>query len=208
MCECPCVQPCCQDVVLPLVGNKAPQFKLKAYHNNKFVDVSLDDYKGKWVVIVSYPRDFTFVCPTELLQFSDMNDEFAKKNCVVLGASVDSEFCHMNWCQQPRNQGGLGHDFKLPLLADVAHNFGRAYRCLDPANGLLLRQLVIIDDEGIIRHETTNDLDVGRNARETLRLLGAFQHSKKYGVVCPASFEEGSDAIDPSKAQEYFSKHG
>ncbi|KAL0206566.1 hypothetical protein P9112_001873 [Eukaryota sp. TZLM1-RC] len=208
-CQCCCeapVQAVCNSAVVPLVGNKAPDFKLQAYHQHNFKEISLADFKGKWVIIVAYPLDFTFVCPTELLAYNDMLAEFEKNNCAVLGISTDSHFCHMNWCMQPRSQGGLGEDFKLPMLADVNHDWGRKYRCLVPNEGVLLRTLVMIDDEGIVRHETTNDLSVGRSPNESLRLLKAFQHSKKHGTVCPANFDEGAPDIDPSKPQEYFSK--
>ncbi|KAL0251985.1 hypothetical protein GEMRC1_001197 [Eukaryota sp. GEM-RC1] len=204
-----CKVPCefvSSTAVRPLVGSKAPEFKLQAYHEHNFKEISLEQLQGKWVVILSYPLDFTFVCPTELHAYNDLLAEFEKLNCAVLGISTDSQFSHMNWCMQPRNQGGLGEDFKLPLLADTNHDYGRKYRCLIPEDGVHLRTLIMIDDEGIIRHETTNDLSVGRSPKETLRLLKAFQHAKKHGTVCPANFEEGASDIDPSKPGEYFSK--
>ena len=193
---------------MPIVTQQAPQFTADAVVSGDFKTISLADYKGKWVYLFFYPLDFTFVCPTEIIAFSEANEKFAKANTQVLGCSIDSKFVHLRWVQTPRNDGGLG-GINFPLIADVNKEIARAYDVLLDA-GVALRGSFIIDPKGVIRQATVNDLPVGRNVDEALRLVQAFQYTDKHGEVCPADWTQGSDTIkpDPKASKEYFSKHG
>jgi len=188
-----------------LVGNKAPFFKAQAVVGSEFKEISLDTYKGKWKVLYFYPLDFTFVCPTEITAFSDSYAKFQELNCEVIGCSIDSQFSHLAWTKQPRNQGGLG-EIKHALLADVTKTIGRDYGVLMEDAGITLRGLFIIDDKDVVQHATINNLGVGRNVEETLRLVEAFQYTAKHGEVCPAGWTKGKATMkpDPKGSQDYF----
>merc|ERR1711976_730924 len=160
-----------------------------------FKEIQLSDYKDKYVVLFFYPLDFTFVCPTEILSFSEAKEEFDKKNTVLLGCSVDSKFTHMRWCKTPKNQGGIG-EIQFPLISDLTKNISRSYNCLieeGPDAGVALRATFIIDKNGILRQMSYNDLPVGRSVDEVLRLLSAFQYSDEFGEVCPAKWKKKGD---------------
>ena len=191
------------------IGQPAPEFSATALVNGQFKTVSSKDFKGKYVVLFFYPLDFTFVCPTEIIAFSERSDEFRKINCEVVAASTDSEFSHFAWTMQPRNQGGLG-DMKIPILADTTHKISRDYGVLKEDQGIAFRGLFIIDAKGILRQITINDLPVGRDVDETLRLVQAFQYTDKHGEVCPAGWKPGKDTIKPGvkESKEFFSKTG
>ena len=160
----------------------APKFTGTAVVKGEFKQISLDDYKGKYVVLFFYPLDFTFVCPTEIIAFNDRAAEFSALNCEVIACSTDSHFSHLAWCQKSRKEGGLG-DMQIPLLADKSMTISRAYGVLKEDEGLTFRGLFIIDPEGKLRQITVNDLPVGRDVDETLRLLQAFQFTDKHGEV-------------------------
>ncbi|XP_046583294.1 peroxiredoxin-2-like isoform X1 [Haliotis rubra] len=185
----------------------APEFNAKAVVNGDFKDVKLSDYRGKYVVLFFYPLDFTFVCPTEIIAFSDRSEEFRNINCEVLGCSTDSVYSHLAWINTPRKQGGLGN-MKIPLLADKTMEISLKYGCLKEDEGVAFRGLFIIDDKGNLRQMTINDLPVGRSVDETLRLVQAFQFTDKHGEVCPAGWKPGADTMkpDPKGSQNYFSK--
>jgi len=187
------------------VQKPAPNFEAQAVVDGEFKNVKLSDYKGKYLVFFFYPLDFTFVCPTEIIAFSDRADEFKAMGCEVLACSVDSHFSHLAWTETPRNKGGLG-TMKIPILSDLTKQVSRDYGVLLEDAGISLRGLFIIDDKGILRQITVNDLPVGRSVDETLRLVQAFQFTDKHGEVCPAGWTPGADTIKPSDAQEYFSK--
>ncbi|KAF5894825.1 peroxiredoxin-1-like, partial [Clarias magur] len=189
------------------IGHPAPQFKVTAVVDGQFKDVQLSDYRGKYVVLFFYPLDFTFVCPTEIIAFSDRAEEFRKIGCELLAASTDSHFSHLAWINTPRKQGGLG-SMNIPLLADLNHSMCRDYGVLKDDEGIAFRGLFVIDDKGILRQITINDLPVGRSVDETLRLVQAFQFTDKHGEVCPAGWKPGSDTIVPDveKSKEFFSK--
>lgn len=191
-----------------LVGKPAPDFKGDALVNGEFKQVSLADYKGKWLALYFYPLDFTFVCPTEITAFSDAASKFKELNCEIVGCSVDSKFSHLAWSKQSRNEGGLG-DIAYPLLADLNKTVARDYEVLVEDAGVALRGLFIIDDKGVVQHSTINNLSVGRNVDEVLRLVEAFQYTAKHGEVCPAGWTKGSDSMkpDPTGSQEWFKKH-
>ncbi|HVC08350.1 MAG TPA: peroxiredoxin [Elusimicrobiota bacterium] len=188
-----------------LVQKSAPDFKAMAVSGKLFKEIKLSDYTGKWLVLFFYPLDFTFVCPTEIVAFSDRVEDFHKQNCEILGASVDSQFTHLAWINTPRKEGGLG-DIKYPLMADITKKIAQDYGVLN-AGGVALRGLFIINPKGTVVYNVVHDLAVGRNVDETLRVLKAFQQVEKTGEVCPANWTEGKKTMkaDPVKSREYFS---
>lgn len=188
-----------------LVTQEAPQFKAQAVMpEGKFEEISLSDYKGKYVLLFFYPLDFTFVCPTEIIAFSDRTDEFAALDVQILGVSVDSHFSHFAWRNLSRDQGGIG-EVKYPLVADLNKQIARDYDVLLD-DGVALRGLFLIDKEGIVRHEVVNDLPLGRSVDEALRMVQALRYFEKHGEVCPANWQEGSRTIKPTVAEskEFF----
>ncbi len=188
------------------VGQAAPDFTATAVVDQEFKTIKLSDYRGKYVVLFFYPLDFTFVCPTEIIAFSDRYEEFKAINTEVLGASVDSEFSHLAWVQTDRKSGGLG-DLVYPLVADIKKEISSAYNVLDPDAGIALRGLFIIDKDGVIQHSTVNNLSFGRSVDETLRTLQAIQHVQSHpDEVCPAGWKPGDATMnpDPVKSKEYF----
>lgn len=189
------------------VQKPAPAFKAQAVVDGQFKEVSLDDYKGKYVVLYFYPLDFTFVCPTEIIAFSDRIGEFTELGTAVLGVSTDSHFSHLAWINMPRKQGGLG-GLSYPLVSDFAKTISRDYGVLIEEAGIALRGLFLIDPEGVVRQMTINDLPVGRSVDETLRLIKAFQFVEKHGEVCPANWKPESPTIkpNPTGSLEYFDK--
>ncbi|XP_069001298.1 thioredoxin-dependent peroxide reductase, mitochondrial [Embiotoca jacksoni] len=189
------------------VTQPAPAFKGTAVHNGEFKEMNLADFKGKYLVLFFYPLDFTFVCPTEIISFSDKASEFHDVNCEVVGVSVDSHFTHLAWTNTPRKTGGLGQ-IHIPLLSDLTKQISRDYGVLLEAPGIALRGLFIIDPNGVVRHMSVNDLPVGRCVQETLRLVKAFQFVETHGEVCPASWTPKSPTIKPTPAgsKEYFEK--
>ena len=195
----------------PVIGKPAPHFETDAFYNSDFVRVSLDQYKGKYVVLFFWPLDFTFVCPTEIIAFGEKSKEFEANGAVLLGCSVDSKFTHMKWNLMPRKQGGLGN-IDLIMLSDINKKISSAYRCLiedGPDAGVALRATFIIGKDGVLRHMSYNDLPVGRNVEETLRLLQAFQYSDEHGEVCPATWKKKGDKTmkpnhDDELTKNYF----
>jgi alkyl hydroperoxide reductase subunit AhpC len=187
-----------------LVQKDAPDFKAEALAGKVFKEIQLADYKGKWVALFFYPLDFTFVCPTEIVAFSDHYDDFKKLNCEILGCSVDSKFSHLAWTQTPRKEGGLG-EIKYPLLADITKSIARSYGVL-VNEAVALRGLFLINPKGKVAYSVVHDLAVGRSVDETLRVLKAFQQVEKTGEVCPANWTEGKKTMkaDPVKSKEYF----
>lgn len=178
-----------------LVGKQAPEFTAPAVMaDGSIEDFSLSDYKGKYVVLFFYPLDFTFVCPTELIAFSRRIEEFEKRGVQVVGCSIDSQFTHLAWRNTPVDNGGIG-PVRYPLVADVKHEICRAYDVeLDPA-GVALRGSFLIDKEGGVRHQVVNDLPLGRNIDEMLRMVDAVQFHEQYGEVCPAGWNQGDKGM-------------
>ncbi|XP_013398625.1 peroxiredoxin-2 isoform X1 [Lingula anatina] len=189
------------------IGKPAPNFSGTAVIDGDFKTVKLDDYRGKYLVFFFYPLDFTFVCPTEIIAFSDRSEEFRSIGCEVVACSTDSHFSHLAWVNTPRKKGGLGQ-MKIPLLADKTMEIAKAYGVLKEEDGVTFRGLFIIDGQGILRQVTVNDLPVGRSVDETLRLVQAFQFTDKHGEVCPAGWRPGADTMkpDPKGSQTYFEK--
>lgn len=154
----------------------APYFSGTAVVKSEFVDLKLTDFAGKYLILLFYPLDFTFVCPTEIIAFSDRMSEFHDLNTEIVGISTDSQFTHLAWTQLPRKKGGLG-SVNIPLLSDLTHQISKDYGVYLEHLGHSLRGLFIIDGKGIVRQITMNDLPVGRSVDETLRLLQAFQYA-------------------------------
>lgn len=184
----------------------APNFEGTAVVDGSFKEISLADYKGKYLVLFFYPLDFTFVCPTEITSFSDNLEEFDKINAAVVACSTDSEYTHYAWTKTPRNKGGLA-DIRIPILSDKSLKIAKAYGVLDEETGIPFRGVFIVDGGGILRHVSLNDFPVGRSVLEILRLVKAFQYTDEYGEVCPANWSPGKLTMkpDPVGSQEYFS---
>jgi peroxiredoxin (alkyl hydroperoxide reductase subunit C) len=191
-----------------IVTKEAPDFTAKAVMpDNSFAEMTLSSYRGKYVVLFFYPLDFTFVCPSEIIAFNKKLDEFKSRNCEVIGVSVDSEFSHFAWKNTPVDGGGIG-DVQYPLVADLSKSISRNYGVL--FNGAVaLRGLFLIDKEGIIRHAVINDLGLGRNIDEVIRMLDALQFTEEHGEVCPANWKKGDEAMKPTSegVAEYLAKH-
>jgi len=188
-----------------LVQKPAPEFKAGAVMaDGSFKDISLADYRGKYVLLFFYPLDFTFVCPTEIIAFSDAAKSFEDLGVQLLGVSVDSQFSHLAWRNLPRTQGGLGQ-IDYPLIADLNKSIARSYDVL-VNEAIALRGLFLIDKAGIVRHQVVNDLPLGRSVEEALRMVKALQFFEANGEVCPANWKEGSRTIKPTvdKSKEFF----
>lgn len=195
-----------------LPRQKAPFWSAMAVQNEKFVKLSSEEYKGKYVVLLFYPFDFTYVCPTEIIAFSNAASKFKELNTEVIGISTDSHFTHLAWIKTPKSAGGVGK-LNIPLVADISKKISKAFGVLvedetDELFGAALRGLFIIDNRGILRSYTINDAPVGRSVDETLRLISAFQYADQHGEVCPANWKPGSNTIKPDqeKKNEYFNK--
>ena len=175
----------------------APDFKATALVNGQFVnDFSLSQFEGKKVVLFFYPLDFTFVCPTEILAFSDAIAEFQARNTAVIGISVDSHFSHAAWANTDRKEGGI-KGVTFPLVSDLNKTIAADYGVLLGA-GIALRGLFIVNEKGILKHITVNDNSLGRNVEEVLRVLDAVDFSEKHGEVCPANWKKGEKAMKPT----------
>jgi peroxiredoxin 2/4 len=209
---------------MSLVGKKAPVFSTSAIVNGYENEdaFSLEQYIGKQeVIFFFYPKDFTYVCPTEILAFQEKLAEFEKRGVAVVGASTDTAEVHLAWLTTPKNKGGI-EGVKYPLVADVtktiAYNYGVLWgdweynennELIYEGEGVAFRGTFFIDKEGIVRHENINDLPLGRNIDESLRVIDAWHHHLEYGEVCPANWQEGKDAMKESKegVVEYLSNH-
>ena len=182
-----------------LVGKKAPQFVADAVVNGQIVEgFNSEDYAGKYQVIFFYPLDFTFVCPTELHAFQEKLAEFEKRGVQVMGISVDSAFSHLAWVNTPKVQGGI-EGVKYPLIADLNKTISADYDVLVEGAGIAYRGLFLVDKEGIVRHQVINDLPLGRNIDEALRMVDALQFVEEHGEVCPANWHEGEKTMKPTQ---------
>lgn len=204
-----------------LVGKKAPSFRAKAVQRETIIeDFSLDQYLGKkYVVFFFYPKDFTFVCPTELHRFQEELAEFEKRGVAVVGCSTDSEFSHYAWLNTPRNKGGI-EGVSYPLVADINKTISEDYdvlagrQVLDDEGNLAVegelvayRGLFLIDKQGTVRHQVVNDMPLGRSIKECLRVIDALQHFEQHGEVCPMDWQKGDKAMtaDPQGVSDYLS---
>lgn len=197
------------DMMLPLVGREGPDFEAIAVVDQDFQSLRLADYRGRYVILFFYPLDFTFVCPTEVVAFSDRYDEFQALDADLLGISVDSQYAHLAWIQTERKLGGVG-DIRYPLVSDLTKAISAAYGVLDVEKGMALRGLFILDPGGVVQHATVNNLAFGRSVDDTLRSLKAIQHVQRYrGEVCPADWQPGGATLteEPGQVQAYFERH-
>lgn len=195
--------------VCTLVTQKAPDFTANAVMpDNSFGQITLSAFEGKNVVLFFYPLDFTFVCPSEILAFNKKVDEFKKRNTEVIGVSVDSRFTHLAWKKTALDDGGIGN-IQYPLVEDLNKNIARSYGILF-GESVALRGLFLIDTKGIVRHAVINDLPLGRNVNEALRMVDALQFVETHGdQVCPANWNEGDEAMKPTAegVASYLAKH-
>jgi peroxiredoxin (alkyl hydroperoxide reductase subunit C) len=173
------------------IGDKFPSFHMKATVgtdlNSAFTEIDNSTYSGKWLLVFFYPKDFTFVCPTEIKAFSDLSGEFADRDCQVLGGSTDSEFVHLAWRQHHDDL----KDLKIPLLADIKRDLSGALGILDANEGVANRATFLVDPQGVIRHVSVTDMSVGRNPKEVLRILDALQTDE----LCPCNWNPGDDVL-------------
>ncbi|AZL15036.1 peroxiredoxin [Rickettsiales endosymbiont of Stachyamoeba lipophora] len=193
-----------------LVGKQAPNFTAKAVMaDNKIEEnFNLQNYiKGKYAILFFYPLDFTFVCPSEIISFHNHIEEFKTRNCEVIGVSVDSHFSHLAWKNTPIDQGGIGQ-VGYPLVADLTKSIARDYDVLI-GESVALRGTFLIDKEGIVRHQVINDLPLGRNIEEAIRMLDSLQFTEKHGEVCPANWNKGKEGMkaDAAGVANYLAKH-
>ena len=194
---------------MSLVQNEAPDFEATTVMpDNSFEQLKLSSLRGKYVVLFFYPLDFTFVCPSEIIAFDKKLAEFKERNCEVIGVSIDSQFSHYAWKNTKVEDGGIGQ-VQFPLVADITKNISRDYGVL-VNDSVALRGLFLIDKEGVVRHALVNDLPLGRNVDEAIRMVDALQFTEEHGEVCPANWNKGDDAMTPNAAgvAEYLAKHG
>jgi len=184
-----------------LVGKQAPDFTATAVMADGSLksDFRLSDYQGKHVVLFFYPLDFTFVCPTELIAFSKRIQEFKERDVQVIGCSIDSQFSHIAWRNTPIDDGGIG-PVAYPLVADVKHQICKAYDVEFEEAGVAFRGSFLIGKDGKVHHQVVNDLPLGRNVDEMLRMIDALQFHEKYGEVCPAGWNKGEEGMKPDAA--------
>jgi peroxiredoxin (alkyl hydroperoxide reductase subunit C) len=194
-----------------LVGREAPDFSAAAVLGDGTIVDEFDfkqQIKGKYAVLFFYPLDFTFVCPSELIAFDHRLDEFKKRNVEVVGCSIDSHYTHNAWRNTPVNEGGIG-PVGYPLVADLNHAICKAYDVETPDGNVAYRGSFLIDKEGIVRHQVVNDLPLGRNIDEMLRMIDALQFNEAHGEVCPAGWKEGDDGMKgtPEGVANYLAGH-
>ncbi|HLC19234.1 MAG TPA: peroxiredoxin [Thermodesulfobacteriota bacterium] len=192
-----------------IIQKEAPEFSAQAVMEDGSVkELKLSDYKGKSTVLFFYPLDFTFVCPTELVALSDRIDEFEARDAQVIGISVDSHFSHIQWRKTARKKGGVG-EIRFPLVSDLDKSICKRYGVLLEKPGVALRGLFIIDREGKLRSMTVNDLPLGRNVDEILRVLDAIQFNEEHGEVCPANWKKGAEGMKPTQEglEKYAQAH-
>jgi peroxiredoxin (alkyl hydroperoxide reductase subunit C) len=192
-----------------IITKQAPDFTATAVMPNNTMkdDFKLSDFRGKNVILFFYPLDFTFVCPSEIIAFDKKLAEFKKRDCEVIGVSVDSQFSHFAWKNTPVNEGGIGN-VQYPLVADLDKTISEKYGVLLDA-GIALRGTFLIDKEGVVRHAVINDLPLGRSIDEALRMVDALRFHEEHGDVCPANWQEGEDAMTPTSegVASYLAKH-
>jgi len=184
------------------ISKRAPLFECDALMpDNNFKRIKLSDFQGKWLVLFFYPLDFTLVCPTEIIEFSDRTAEFQNIGCNVLGGSIDSKYTHLAWASTPRNKGGLG-GIQMPLISDITHKISESYGILLDEKGHTCRATFIIDPKGIVRHLQMNEPTVARNVDEILRLVQAFQYVDENGEACLAKWKPGQKSKPKSSQSE------
>ncbi|OGS99539.1 MAG: alkyl hydroperoxide reductase [Gallionellales bacterium RIFCSPLOWO2_12_FULL_59_22] len=194
-----------------LVGKAAPDFNAVAVMGNNEINETFNLKKyinGKYAVIFFYPLDFTFVCPSELIAFNHRLDEFRKRNTEVIGVSIDSQFTHLAWKNTPVEKGGIGQ-VQYPLVADIKHEICKAYDVEFDVAGVAFRGSFLIDRAGTVRHQVVNDLPLGRDIDEMLRMVDALQFHEEHGEVCPAGWSKGKAGMNASSdgVAKYLANH-
>ncbi len=192
-----------------LVGKAAPDFTATAVlGNNEIKDITFSSVtKGKYAVVFFYPLDFTFVCPSEIIAFDHRLEEFKKRNVEVIGVSIDSHFTHLAWKNTPVDKGGIGK-VGYTLVADMKHEICKAYD-VESAGGVAFRGSFLIDKAGTVRHQVVNDLPLGRNIDEMIRMVDALQFTEEHGEVCPAGWNKGKAGMNasPDGVAKYLAQH-
>ncbi len=192
-----------------LVGKQAPDFSANAVlGNNEIKNIKFSEFtKGKYAVVFFYPLDFTFVCPSELIAFDHRLEEFKKRNVEVLSVSIDSQFTHLAWKNTPVDKGGIGK-VGYPMVADVTHEIAKAYD-VESAGGVAFRGSFLIDKKGVVQHQVVNNLPLGRNIDEMLRMVDALQFTEEHGEVCPAGWSKGKSGMNasPDGVAKYLASH-
>lgn len=189
-----------------LVGKQAPEFEAVAVEKDRIVEgFKLSDFKGQYVVLFFYPLDFTFVCPTELHAFNERLNEFEEKNVKLIGVSIDSHFSHLAWLNTPRSKGGI-EGVGYPIVSDINKTISKDYDVLVEDAGIAYRGLFLLDKDHVVRHQVVNDLPLGRNVSETLRMVDALQFTEEHGEVCPANWNQGDKTMKPDQEglEDYF----
>ena len=191
-----------------LVAKEAPDFNAPAVMPNGVIEdnFKLSNLRGKYVVLFFWPLDFTFVCPTEIIAHDNRINQFEEKEVVVVGISIDSQYTHFAWRETEVKAGGIGK-VNFPIVADITHEITRAYGIEHP-DGVAMRASFLIDKEGIVQHQVVNNLPLGRNVDEMLRMVDALQFTEKHGEVCPAGWEKGESGLQPTSegVADYLTK--
>ena len=192
-----------------LVTQKAPNFEAPAVMPDGTIkeNFKLSELFGKYVMLFFWPLDFTFVCPTEIVAHDKRMDQFKERNVEVVGVSIDSQYTHFAWRNTSIDEGGIG-PVKYPIVADIKHEITRAYGVEHP-DGVALRASFLIDKDGIVQHQVVNNLPLGRNVDEMIRVVDALQFSEDHGEVCPAGWRKGESGMTPTAegVADYLSKH-
>ncbi|MGH8429820.1 MAG: peroxiredoxin [Solimonas sp.] len=191
-----------------LVNRPAPDFKAQAVLGDGSIsEIKLSDYRGKYVVMFFWPLDFTFVCPSEIIAHENRRKAFEERGVQLIGVSIDSQFTHFAWRDTPVNKGGIGK-VGFPMVADVQHEIVRAYG-VEHQDGVAFRATFLIDKNGIVQHQQVNNLPLGREVDEILRLVDALQYTEQYGEVCPAGWKKGAEGMKPTAegVASYLAKH-
>lgn len=193
-----------------LVGRKAPDFTAAAVLGDGSIteNFKLSDYDGQYRVLFFYPLDFTFVCPSEIIAHDHRFDAFKERGVQLIGVSIDSQFTHFAWRNTPVDKGGIG-PVKFPLVADVSHEIEHAYGIAHPEAGVALRASFLIDKDGVVQHQVVNNLPLGREVDEMLRMVDALQFHEEHGEVCPAGWRKGQDGMKASTegVADYLAKN-
>ena len=186
------------DVASSIVGKKAPDFKAEAVILGEPKEISLADFEGKNKVLIFYPADFSFICPTELFSFQDKLKEFQERNAVVIAFSIDQIYSHEKWLETPRNDGGI-QGITYPIVSDVTKKIARDYMTLDESKGVALRGVFVIDKNNIVQAASVYNMNIGRNTDEVLRILDAIIFTQEHGQVCPANWAKGQKGLDATE---------
>ncbi len=191
-----------------LVNTEAPNFTAQAVmHNGTIEPLSLEQFRGEYVVLFFWPLDFTFVCPTEIIAHNKRVEAFKERNVQLIGCSIDSQFTHAAWRNTAIDKGGIG-EVGFPMVADVKHEIANSYGILHDA-GVALRASFLIDKNGVVQHQVVNNLPLGRNVDEMLRMVDALQFTEEHGEVCPAGWNKGDDGMTPNAdgVSDYLASH-